>query len=128
MTINGVTVSDPSTFKWAKYKLFTEDSGRTEDGTNKLSIITQKRKLFCTWRYLTQAQANTLLNLIDPDVSGTAVTNYIPLTIIYSDPITGSTTTKTFQTGDVETEGERMNNSTKVVEGWVNISANFIQI
>jgi hypothetical protein len=127
MKINGITITTPGSYDWEDNSVSTDDTGRTEDGTMKILMITQKRKIPCAWRHLTQAEAVTLLNIIKPDYFGPIGASYTPLSIEYSDPKNG-TVTGDFYCTTLKAKGLKMDPSSKAVTNWVDITANLIEI
>jgi len=63
ITINGVVIKTPSTFKISHYNL--TKSGRVASGKMTMELVAKKKKLFLTYSALSGADLKNILDLID---------------------------------------------------------------
>ena len=117
MKINTTTCKTPVDIKVDIERIYTADSGRTEDGTLFLSLVAKKRKLFVKWGILTNAEILKLETLIESSVF---------LTIEYPDPLTGLARIGTFQPSSNSSSILKL---TPTLNGnlWSEVSCNFIE-
>jgi len=78
--INNVAIPEPSECSVDVYPLHGEDSGRTADGKMHTTVISVKRKVDLTYKYISQSELSTLLTKLN--------VQYYNLT--YRDPIDGA--------------------------------------
>lgn len=87
-TVNGVNLLPylaAEGLKWKLSDLDAPDAGRTLDGIMHRNRVAQKVDLEVTCRPLTTAEASIVLQAINPEF----------VTVVYDDPLLGTTTTKT---------------------------------
>lgn len=89
MKINGVTVKTPSSMQ-VDIMDIDSDSYRTAKGNLVRDRVAVKRKIACSWNWLTIAECSTLLQAVEDE--------FVELT--YLDPKLGTVTTKTVYVGD----------------------------
>lgn len=114
MKIDSVTMPTPSSLTIGLEPI--DKAERTESGDMFIEAITVKRKLECTWSYLTNAQVTALQ---------TAITTR-SVSIEYEDPRTGTTRTGTFYTGPNTQDVLRF--ASGAVVGWTNVKFNCIEM
>lgn len=90
---------------------------RTESGLMMIEFIANKRKLSCTWVYLTNAEIVTLYALVN--------TSTRVVSIEYQEPETGTTRTANFYTGAKGCGVDRI--SGDAVTGWDDVRFNCIE-
>ena len=113
MKIDTVTMPTPSSMQQDIEPIVKAE--RTESGEMFKEFIAEKRKLNCTWNYLTNAQAVTLFDAIEP--------NFI--SIEYEDIKTGTTRTGTFYAGPASGSVTRYSSGTAVA--YTDVKVNFIE-
>ena len=114
MKINTVAIATPSALS-VDIEVISK-AERSENGTMLIEVIATKRKLNCTWQYLTNASLLALLTAVTPTF----------VSVEYEDPLTGTTRTGTFYTGS-KSQGVQRFGSTGAVVGWVDTKFNFIE-
>jgi len=116
---SGHTVPVPSSYEWKLEDISSSDAGRDSNGIMHKEMIARAVALNLEWKYLTTAEAKTVLSAFDNE---TYQVNYL-------DPLAGGYTTKTFYTGNRSAPMY----TTATVSGktggvWTNISFNIISI
>lgn len=92
LVINGATMPCPSKFEYSLQDVSAADSGRTEDALMWKNRIAQKVKIGLEWLAVSDADAATILNAVDPEY----------FNVTYHDPKANTTVTKTFYRGDIQ--------------------------
>lgn len=88
--VNNVTMPCPSTWSWGLQDVSMGESGRTDDALMWKNRISQKRKIQIGFSAVTDTDAHTILQAINPE--------YIDVT--YFDPLDGQTVTRNFYVSD----------------------------
>lgn len=99
LVVDGVPIKAPSAITWSVQDVSTPDAGRTLDGVMHKERLPlpggQKRKLKLEWAVVRfGTESRSILQAFTPE--------YISVT--YPDPQEGDLVTKTFYTGDKETQ------------------------
>lgn len=113
MKINGTTIPTPSSMEVAIMDI-DSDSYRNANGNLIRDRVAVKRKVNCSWNWLSVSDASTLLKAVKDE--------FFEMT--YLDPMEGGEVTKTFYVGD------RTNPVYSLVDGkkgWKGISMAFTQ-
>lgn len=92
LKINGISIPTPSTMTVGVMDI--TDATRNARGNLIAEIITTKRKLNLSYKYLTSSQLSTLLKAIEP----------MFFQVEYIDPVIGGWRTGTFYVGDRNVE------------------------
>ena len=88
---NGREVRFPTTFTWSFQDVSSSDSGRSLSGLMNKEIVATKRKLVCSWKMISDAEAAAILSAIKSQTYGD---------LEYPDVFEGADITKRFYTGD----------------------------
>ena len=88
--VDGVSIKTPSTFELSINDVSNSDAGRTQDGLMHKNRITRKRKIVLKWSNPTPEEAKAILDAFAPEY----------FNVTYPDPLTGTTVTKKFYSGD----------------------------
>ena len=88
ISVSGVALPTPTEFQVAY--LDVSKAERNANGTMIIERISEKRKLFLTYAYITESDASTILTQLAP-------TSY---TVTYMDPLTRSMKSGSFYCGD----------------------------
>ena len=88
--VDGRAIKTPSVFDWSINDVSNSDAGRTQNGLMHKNRVTRKRKIVLKWSNPTRAEAKEILEAFAPE--------YFDVT--YPDPLTGTTVTKKFYSGD----------------------------
>lgn len=99
LTVDGATIKSPSALTWSVQDISSPDAGRTLDGIMHKERLPlpggQKRKLKLEWGLVRfGAESRAILQAFTPE--------YVSVT--FPDPQEGEMVTKTFYTGDKETQ------------------------
>ncbi|CAM3218442.1 hypothetical protein GHI93_11590 [Lactococcus hircilactis] len=116
LSINGVIVKNPKTFKVGYQTIDADSSGRNANGEMVRDIITQKVKLEIEWGALDDSTASALLKAIKA----------VFFTVNYPDAETGTQQTKTFYSGDRSLPSYSWNDKFNQIK-WGSFSTNFIE-
>ena len=81
----------PKALKWSIMSVQSHDSGRTEDGTMRATLVAKKRKLEVKYANLTPEDASAILDVVCGDMF---------FDVTYYDVLTKQQETKTFYVGD----------------------------
>ena len=93
LTVDGVTVPDPASFKWAIEDVSNSDAGRTEDFVMHKNRGAQKRKLTLGWSVKTWHDASVILRAFNPEY----------ISVRYPDMLDEEFETRTFYAGSERT-------------------------
>jgi len=115
MKISGVTIKTPTKLTVDIEPI--DKAERTESGLMMIEFVANKRKLSCSWEYMTNAEVVTLYALV---TSSTRV-----VSIEYEEPETGTTRAGNFYTGAKGCGVSRMPGNT--VTGWEDVKFNCIE-
>ncbi|KSU22678.1 prophage protein [Lactococcus lactis subsp. lactis] len=116
LSINGVIIKNPKTFKVGYQTIDADSSGRNANGEMVRDIIAQKVKLEIEWGPLDDSTASALLKAIKGEF----------FTLNYPDAETGGQLTKTFYSGDRSLPSYSWNDKFTKIK-WESFSANFIE-
>ncbi|MCT3099390.1 DUF6711 family protein [Lactococcus lactis] len=116
LSINGVVVKNPKTFKVGYQTIDADSSGRNANGEMVRDIITQKVKLELEWGPLDDATASALLKAIKA----------VFFTVNYPDAETGTQQTKTFYSGDRNLPAYSWSDNFSKIK-WSSFTTNFIE-
>lgn len=92
MTVDGIAVKTPSSWKWGLQDISKSNAGRTTDSVMHKNRIAQKRKLTLTWNGLSASETSAILKAFNPE--------YIEVS--YPDAMSGATEPRSFYSGDKE--------------------------
>lgn len=115
MTIDGTTIKTPTELSIDIEPI--DKAERTESGAMMIEFIANKRKLSCSWIYMTNAELVTLYALV--------TTSTRIVSIAYEDPETGTTRTGNFYTGAKGCGVNRISGG--AVTGWNDVKFNCIE-
>lgn len=115
MKISGTTIKTPTELNIDIEPV--DKAERTESGLMMIEFIANKRKLSCSWSYLTNAEIVALYALV---TSSTRI-----VSIEYEDPATGTTRTGNFYTGAKGCGLNRISGSSAT--GWNDVKFNCIE-
>ena len=113
MKINGTKIPTPSTMQVDVIDV-DSDSYRNANGNLVRDRVAVKRKISCSWNWLSIADCSTLLTAVQDEF----------FDIEYLDPVTGSNVTKTFYVGDRTSPIYSLVDGKK---GWKGVSMAFTQ-
>lgn len=106
LTIGGVSVKSPTVLQVDIVDI-DKESERNANGTMQRTRVATKRKLNVEWGALTNSEISKILNAVSD----------VFFTVTYPDPMTGSSSTRTFYVGDRSAPVYRIKNSVPVWEG-----------
>ena len=115
ITINTVAIPTPSTYSVGIMDL--TKSWRANNGLMNMEYVASKRKVECTWLYMSNSELSSFLQLIQ------GASNMF-FTLAYPDPQTNSIRSGLFYVGD-RTVGSMDYISSAI--RWKNITCNFIE-
>lgn len=113
MKINGVTIPTPSSMEVAIMDI-DSDSYRNANGKLLRDRVAVKRKVTCSWNWLSVTDASTLLKAVADE--------FFEMT--YLDPMEGEEVTKEFYVGDRTNPVYSLHNG---IKGWKGIKMAFTQ-
>ncbi len=116
ITINGTTVS-PNPSEFSVDIMDITEGVRNGNGDGIFDRINTKRKMSLGWKYLSNSELSTLLNLF---------TSSFMVTVIYPDPLTGNNRTGTFYPGDRSNGAFKYSGGS--VTGWIGTKFNLIEV
>lgn len=115
--IDGVTIPNPTTYKFSIEDLSSEETGRTLDGVMHKDIIDDKDVYECTWKNLSWEDTATLLNAINKKTQ---------ISFTYVDPrVPNQTLTNNFYVGKRGGAALNLRNDGNT---WDDITFSFIRI
>jgi hypothetical protein len=117
-SIDGVTVATQTECKVEINTQSTEDSGRDLEGLMHNTFLPSKYKLFPIWPQQSFADRAVIVSAI------VNATNPSQLSIVFDDPATGTTSTKTFMMGTPMSMQELVS----PVSWWDKMSIDFIEV
>ena len=115
MKISGITIKTPTELSIDIEPV--DKAERTESGLMMIEFIANKRKLSCSWVYMTNAELVALFALV--------TTSTRIVSIEYEDPVAGATRTGNFYTGAKGCGVNRMSGG--AVTGWDDVKFNCIE-
>lgn len=91
ITVDNVSLPDPSGYSWGLQDISASDAGRTEDTIMHKNRVGMKRKIHLEWTNKDPATVSTILQAFAPE--------YVSIT--FPDSLTGGDLTRTFYRGDI---------------------------
>jgi hypothetical protein len=88
ISISGVALPTPTEVSFGVYDISKAE--RNANGTMLIERITTKKKISCTYSFVTREQLSTILKLVEP----------VFWNVTYIDPVTNTTVTGSFYCGD----------------------------
>ena len=116
--VGATTFPNPSTYEIGLSDIVGTETNRSANGYLLADKIADKIKITLAWRYLTNAQYVSIM---------TAINANFFFSVIYHDPRTGTTATKTMYSGDRTSGIFKYNQDTNTITGWADVKFSLIE-
>lgn len=90
LTVDGVTIPDPSRYSYGLNDVSASQAGRTEDALMQKMRVAQKRKLELEWQNISPAKVSQILTAFNPEY----------VSVRYFDSMDNQYESRTFYVGD----------------------------
>ena len=116
--VGSTVFPNPSTYEIGLSDIVGTETKRNANGYLLADKIADKIKITLAWRYLTNAQYVAIM---------TAINASFFFSVVYHDPRTGTTATKTMYAGDRTSGVFKYNSNTGLITGWADVKFNLIE-